>query len=179
MFDLENLEKQIKDERQIKALIWLWKEEFKLLEELYEELDKQEKEELYRKRKEKNPKARRSSVWNPSKLNSIKKKLFFSLYYMKTYPTYDVMWFSFWMDRSTVCVNLKQILPTLKLLFSKLWISPKREIKTIEDLKDAFNGDITDLILDWTERRYFRNKDYEKQKENYSWKKSNILKKIW
>jgi len=178
MFDLENLEKQIRDERQLKALIWLWNEEFRLLEELYWELDKQEKEDAYKKRKELNPKSRRSSGWNPSKLDSYKKKLFFSLYYLKTYPTYDVMWFSFWMDRSTVCVNINLILPTLKLLFKELWIAPRREINTVEDLKEAFSWNITDLIADWTERRYFRNKDYEKQKENYSGKKNVILEKI-
>lgn len=177
MFDLENLEKHIRDERQLKALIWLWTEEFRLLEELYCELDKHENEEAYKKRKELNPKARRSSGWNPSKLNSYKKKVFFSLYYLKTYPTYDVMWFAFWMHRSTVCVNLHIILPILKLLFKELWIAPKREINTIEDLKEAFNWNIVDLIADWTERRYFRSKDYEKQKEDYSWKKKDHTKK--
>lgn len=179
MFDLEKIEDHIKDERQIKALIWLWREEFRLLEELYWYLDMQEKEKAYKKRKELNPKARRSSKWNPSKLDDNKKKVFFSLYYLKTYPTYDVMWFLFWMDRSTVCVNLHLILPILKLLFRELKIAPKREINTIEDLKEAFDWNIMDLIADWTERRYFRNKDYEKQKENYSGKKSVIQKRIW
>jgi hypothetical protein len=83
------------------------------------------------------------------------------------------------MDRSTVCVNLKLILPTLKLLFKELWIAPKREINTVEDIKEAFNWNITDLIADWTERRYFRNKDYEKQKQDYSGKKNVIQKRIW
>lgn len=177
MFDLEHLEKHIKDERQLKALIWLWTEEFRLLEELYWELDKQENEKAYKKRKELNPKARRSSRWNPSKLGSYKKKVFFLLYYLKTYPTYDVMWFAFWIHRSTVCVNVQILLPTLKLLFKDLWIAPKREINTIEDLKEAFNWNIVDLIADWTERRYFRSKNYEKQKEDYSWKKNIILRK--
>jgi len=81
------------------------------------------------------------------------------------------------MDRSTACVNVHLLLPILKRLFVELWISPKREIKTVEDLKEAFDWDIIDLILDWTERRYFRNKDYEKQKENYSWKKNCIQRK--
>lgn len=179
MFDLENLEKHIRDERQLKALIWVWTEEFRLLVELYWELDNQSNEEAYKKRKELNSKARRSSVWNPSKLDSYKKKVFFCLYYLKTYPTYDVMWFSFWMHRSTVCVNLHIILPILKLLFQELWIAPTREINTIEDLKEAFHWNIVDLIVDWTERRYFRSKNYEKQKEDYSGKKNIILKKTW
>ena len=157
----------------------LWTKEFNLLEELYGEIDKERAEKAYEERKKKNPKARRSSVWNPSKLDSYKKKVFFSLYYLKTYPTYDVMWFSFWMDRSTVCVNLHLMLPILKLLFNELWIAPKREINTIEDLKEAFNWNVLDLIADWTERRYFRNKDNEKQKENYSGKKNVIQEKIW
>lgn len=178
MFDLEKLEKEIRDDRQIKALIWLSLEEFNLLEELYEILDKDLKDKAYQSRKKENTKARRSSKWNPWKLDSYKKKVFFSLYYLKTYPTYDVMWFSFWMDRSTVCVNLKLILPTLKLLFRKLWIAPKREINSVEDLKDAFDWDILDLIVDWTERKHFRHKDYSEQKKTIVEKRNVIQKKI-
>jgi len=35
-----------------------------------------------------------------------------------------------------------------------------------------------DLIADGTERKYFRHKNNKKQKENYSWKKNAIQRKI-
>lgn len=172
MFDLE----KIKDWREIKALLWLSLEEFQFIVDLFWEITNIIKDEEYEKRKEKNSNARKSSWWNPSKLNNNKNKVFFLLYYLKTYPTFDVMWFTFWMDRSTACVNIHGLLPILKRLFIELWISPKREIKSLEDLKEAFDWNILDLILDWTERRHFRHKDNKKQEEHYSWKKCHTKK---
>lgn len=183
MFDWDNLDKTVKDERQIKALIWVNIREFKFLAELFSEIQTKVREEAYKERKEKKEKekstkqVRISSKWNPAKLDTDAKKIFFLLYYLKTYPTFDVLGFAFWMDRSTACVNIHGLFPLLKRLFVELWIAPKREIHTIEDLKEAFDGDIVDLIIDGTERRHFRHKDYEKQKENYSGKKKCHTKK--
>ena len=174
MFDLE----KVKEGRQIKALLWIDKEEFRFISELFEEMDEIVKEEEYKKRKEKNSKARRSSSWGHRKLDSSDKKVFFLLYYLKIYPTYDVLWFTFWMDRSTACVNIHWLLPILKRLLRELWIAPKRKIENIEDLKEAFDWDILDLIADWTERRHFRHKNNKKQKENYSGKKNVIPRRI-
>ncbi len=82
------------------------------------------------------------------------------------------------MDRSTACVNIHGLFPILKRLFKELWVSPKREIDNIEDLKEAFDWNVLDLILDWTERRHFRHKNAKKQEANYSWKKNAIQRKI-
>lgn len=61
------------------------------------------------------------------------------------------MWFTFWIDRSTACVNLHGLLPVLKRLLQELWVSPKRKIKSTEDLKEAFDWEILDLI--WIEQK--------------------------
>lgn len=180
----ESLDKKVKDERQMKALLWVKQEEFNFLTDLFSEVHDKVVEEAYEERKRmaqerwSTKQVRRSSKWYPWILNTPLKKLFFLLYYLKTYPTYDVLGFSFGMDRSTACVNIHRLLPVLQRLFRELGISPKREVKNIEDLKESFNGDILDLIIDATERRYFRHKNYEKQKEDYSWKKSVIPRRI-
>jgi len=77
MFDLINFEKEIKDERQMKALLWIGSEEFRVLWDLFWEMNKKIKEEEYNERKKIDSKSRRSSGWNPSKLNDNKKKSFF------------------------------------------------------------------------------------------------------
>lgn len=176
---LANIESLVRDERQLKALIWLNKEEFNFLVDLFWETDKEIKKEEYENRLKEKGKARIYSVWAKAKLDSYEKKVFFLIYYLKTYPTFDVLSFWFWMWRSTACENIHFLLPILKRLLNDLWISPKRTIEKVEDLKEVFwQENISKLILDATERRYFRHKDREKQEENYSWKKSFILKKI-
>ena len=174
MFDLE----KVKDWRQIKSLLWLNLEEFYFLTDLFWEITNVVEKEEYEERKKKSKDARISSWWNPSELNNSKKKLFFLLYYLKTYPTFDVLWFNFWIDRSTACLKVHKLLPTLRRLLIDLWIAPKREIHNLEELKEAFDWNVLDLILDWTERKYFRHKDNKKQEENYSWKKNVIQRRI-
>jgi hypothetical protein len=177
---LNNVNKIVSDERQLKSLIWLKQEEFKFLSILFEEIEKEVKQEEYEERlKKSNWKQVRmwSLSWN-TKIKTSEDKLFLILYYLKTYPTFDVLWFHFWVSRWTACKRVHKILPILQRLLKKLWISPKRELKTTEDLKEAFWWNILDLIIDWTERRHFRHKENSKQKENYSGKKNVILKRI-
>lgn len=184
MFSEDDFNKKVKDGRQMKALLWVKQEELNFLTDLFSEIHDKVRTEAYEERKQLKEigviqkQVRRSSKWNSSILDSGSKKLFFLLYYLKTYPTYDVLGFTFWMDRSTACVNIHRLLPVLMKLFRELGISPKREIYSMEDLKEAFDGNILDLIVDGTERRYFRHKDYEQQKENYSGKKSVIPRRI-
>jgi len=169
------------DERQLKALIWLGREEFNFLAGLYWEIDVEIKEREYKERLSKRERGKQVRIWSKSwntKLDSYEKKLFFLLYYLKTYPTYDVLWFTFWISRGWACQNIHRSFPILQEMLQNLWVSPKRELKTYEDLKEAFDWDILDLIVDWTERPYFRNKDSTKQKENYSGKKKDTEKII-
>ena len=177
---IENLNKIISDERQLKSLIWLKKEEFYFLSSLFWEIEIEIKEEEYQKRLKNNnwKSVRVGSNSGNTKIKTSEDKLFLILYYLKTYPTFDVLGFHFWINRWTACKNIHKILPILQRLLEKMSISPKRKLKTLEDLKNAFEWDILDLIIDWTERKYFRHKKNSEQEKNYSWKKNVIQKKI-
>ena len=178
--EIKYLSKTISDERQLKALIWLKKEEFNFLVNLFWNIEKEIKKEEYEKRLE-NSKwnfVRMGSLSGNTKIKTSEDKLFLILYYLKTYPTFDVLWFHFWINRWTACKKVHKILPILQRLLKELWVSPKRELKSSEDLKEAFWWDILDLIIDGTERKHFRHKKDSKQEENYSWKKSAIQKRI-
>jgi len=177
---IKYLEKIISDERQLKALIWLKKEEFIFLVNLFWWIEKEIKKEEYEKRlKESKWKSiRMGSLSGNTKLKTSEDKLFFLLYYLKSYPTFDVLWFYFWLSRWWSCQNIHKNLPILQRLLQELWISPKRKLETSDDLKKAFWWDILDLIIDGTERKHFRYKNNSKQEENYSWKKNVIQKRI-
>jgi len=176
---IKYLEKTISDERQLKALIWLTKEEFNFLVQLFWNIEKEIKQEKYEERLKKSNWnfVRIGSISGNTKLKTSQDKLFFLLYYLKSYPTFDVLGFYFWLSRWWACQNIHKSLPVLQRLLQELWISPKRNLETSEDLKKAFWWDILDLIIDWTERKHFRHKKDSKQKENYSGKKNAIQKR--
>jgi hypothetical protein len=177
---IKKLNKTVSDERQLKALIWLKEEEFYFLSSLFWEIEIEIKEEEYEERLKNNnwKSVRIGSKSGNIKIKTSEDKLFLLFYYLKTYPTFDVLGFHFWISRWTACKNIHKILPILQRLLQKLWISPKRTLKTLEDLKDAFEWNILDLIIDWTERKHFRHKKYSEQEKNYSWKKKDIQKRI-
>ena len=178
--EIKYLWKIVSDERQLKALIWLKKEEFNFLVELFWEIEKEIKKEEYEERLKNNKwkSVRMGSLSGNTKLKTSEDKLFFLLYYLKSYPTFDVLWFYFWLSRSGACQNVHRNLPILQRLLQELWISPKRKLETSEDLKEAFWWDILDLIIDWTERKHFRHKNNSKQEENYSGKKNATQRRI-
>lgn len=177
---IKNLNKIVSDERQLKALIWLNKDEFYFLCSLFWEIEMEIKEEEYQKRLNNNSwkSVRIGSNSGNIKIKTSEDKLFLMFYYLKTYPTFDNLWFQFWISRWTACKNIHKISPILQRLLKKIWVSPKRELKTTEDLKNAFEWNILDLIVDWTERKYFRHKKNSEQEKNYSWKKNVTQKRI-
>ena len=99
------------NDRQYKALIGLNKEKFNGLAVVFGECDLSIKEEYYQKFVEyynRKP----SSGGNPI-FKSPAEKLFFILYYLKNYPTFDVLGFSFNCSGKTAHQNLYKYLPVL------------------------------------------------------------------
>lgn len=176
---LEDFNKEIKDDRRMKSLTGLTCEEFEYLIPVYKEAYAEIKEEEYLERKKENPNTRKSNIKAEfkGKLNTYEKKLFINLYYLKTYPTFDVLAFNFGISRTRACYHIHRLTKIVARTFEKLGTKPKRKIETAEDFLEVF-GNIEELIVDVTERRHFRHKDYETQKFNYSGKKNNIVRKI-
>jgi len=179
---MDDFDKIVRNDRQMKAIIWLNKEEFEFLLEAFSEVYKKIEIKQYEERKKENEKAR-TYWWRKWILNTNGKKLFFTLSYLKIYTTFDVLWYYFWLSKSAAHIDIHKYIPILKETFIALWVSPKREINNPEDFIKAFGKEnieeiIKELIIDATERRHFRHKDYEKQKENYSGKKNAIPKRI-
>ena len=156
------------DDRQLKALIGMTVVVFfKLLPIFtasYHEIMMEEYE------KNQDTRQRKPGGGQKGRLDTMTKKLFFILYYLKVYPTFDVIGFHFKLDRSRACTNVHKLLPVLIRTFDTLGALPKRQFETIEELQQAFEG-IADLFIDATERPTQRPKDEKTQQKKYSGKK--------
>ena len=103
-------------------------------------------------------------------------KLFFVLYYLKTYPTFENLGFIFGCSNKTAHENLYKFLPILERALEELKVLPKRSFETVDEFIEYIKKN-EDLLIDATERIHHRKSDYEAQKELYNGKKKLILLK--
>lgn len=176
---LTNFDKVIRDERQMKALIGMDRKTFEFLIPYFKETSEQIKKEEFLKRGKRGKKRRRLILKPQGKFNTYEKQLFFLLSYYKIYPTFDVHGANFGIRRTYACDKVHEFTPVLVRTLRNLGVAPKREIKSAEDFKEVFGEGIDKLLVDVTERRYFRHKNYRKQKRNYSGKKNSTQRRIY
>ncbi len=118
------------------------------------------------------PRARKVGGGRKGKLASSQQKLFFILYYLKTYPTFDVLAANFGLARSKACENTHKLGWALWLTLQKLGVLPVREITSLEAMQQVFQ-DLKTIIVDASERPYLRNELTLDQAPNYSGKKKS------
>lgn len=161
---------EIRDERQLKALIGLSFEQLSRLEtaffKAYEEMKRSADEEG----KAKGNRQRGPGGGKKGKLRTIRDKLIFLLYYLKVYPTFDVLGTQFGLSRSKACENVHKLAPVLHRTLADLEMLPHREFHSVEELKSACKG-LDQIIIDATERRHERPQDSKAQSDLYSGKK--------
>jgi hypothetical protein len=103
-------------------------------------------------------------------LRDVRSKLFYILFYLKVYPTYDLAGFVFGVDRSRCFHWTKRLLPLLEKTLGRHLVLPKRQIHSVEEFM-ALCTDVKDLFLDGTERPTQRPQKSKLQKKRYSGKK--------
>lgn len=103
-------------------------------------------------------------------------KLFYILFYMKCYPTYDLAGFLFDVDRAQVCRWVQELLPLLQKSLGRELVLPKRKITSVEEFLLNFPN-IKDIFIDGTERPVQRPKKSKRQTKHYSGKKKRHTKK--
>lgn len=92
------------------------------------------------------------------------------LYYLKIYPTFDVLGAVFGMSRSKACESLHALLLILCKALENLGVMPQCEFKKVAEFQSAcawFN----DLMIDATERLHHRPSNAFEQKALYRAKK--------
>ena len=155
-------------DRQFKAVTGCSREEFyKLLPTFIIVYDETIWEAYYENEEERKRKPGGGSL---GKLRDYESRLYFVLYFFKTYPTYDVLGANFDMSGPKAWKNAKKLYPILEATLRKLGVCPARNFHDLEEFKDFINGE-EDLFVDATTRKHYRPRDNETQKEYYDGKK--------
>lgn len=97
--------------------------------------------------------------------------LFFILYYLKTYPTFQILGLQFGISEASAYNYVKMLKPFLMSCLNAFSCQPVRLFDTQEEFDAFFEG--IEIFIDGTELRTQRPCEEEKQKENYSGKKKD------
>ena len=162
-----NIEKILKQDRQIRATTGLNQQRFEMLLPSFAE--------AYQETLDKKRRWRAAGGGRKATLKTSADKLFFILLYCKCYPTFDLMSVLFGFDRSCAHDWVHRLMPILETALGKRQALPERKIDSIEEFLAKF-GEVQEVIIDGTERPVQRPKDAERQKEHYSGKKRHTRK---
>lgn len=166
---MRNLPLNIKNERRLKSLTGLSFKKYELLLENFARLSACEKsrEDAHKIRKRKTGGGRKGA------LPTIELKLLFVLYYLKAYPTFDVLADRFGFSTSRANIWLHKLMPLLQMTLTEMRVMPVRSFESPEALRNHLEelGGIEALLIDVTEREHFRYQDDEKRDALYSGKK--------
>jgi hypothetical protein len=104
-------------------------------------------------------------------LDTFDKKLFFVLYYLKTYPTFDVLGFHFGLSSGHAHNHLEALLPVLLRSLLDLGVLPSKSPQTPEEFTQLVEK-YGDIAIDGLECPCVRPQDDELQKARFSGKKN-------
>jgi len=164
-----NVSEALQDNRQSRSLIGLSLEAFQILLNeftscLKEVQDKKDKKRSKKRRQRKPGGGRKSAIGSPEH------QLFFILFYLKTYPTYDMLSFTFNISRGCACESVKRLLNILKKALKNLKALPKRMTDSPQELLQLIES-VDHVLIDATERPIQRPKKPARQRKHYSGKK--------
>jgi hypothetical protein len=163
-----NIEIALKNNRLTKSLTGMSIREFEILSIVFEQVLY---EHFANKKRERIVGGGRKGA-----LINAKEKLFFILFYLKVYPTFDLAGFVFGADRSRPFEWVKQFLPILEKALGRSIEMPKRKISTLEEFYEIC-PEAKDLFIDGTERRTQRPQKGKNQRKRYSGKKKTYTRK--
>ena len=168
-----NISKALKNNRILKSLTGLSIEKFKELVPYFETILNEENGKRIKRDKNRQRKAGGGSK---PRLDSSEAKLFYILFYVKVYPTFDLAGFIFDVNRSQTNRWMHKLLPILEKALDRKLVLPKRKIENIGEFLKSF-PEVKDLFIDGTERRVQRSSDNKKQRLDYSGKKKAHTRK--
>lgn len=167
-----NIKTAFKSDRLMKAITGMTVNEFNSLLISFEKQFKDNKKIINKTRERR----RKDGGGSKHTLDTPEKKLFFSLFYLKCYPTLDLAGFYFGVNRSQPFRWTNLLLPILEKTLGYEIVLPKRQINSPEEFEKEF-PEIKDLFIDGTERPIQRPKKSKKQVKHYSGKKKRHSRK--
>jgi hypothetical protein len=164
-----NLKRLSRDKRLVKALTGLSYEEFTDLIPTFKQV-------LYEERAKKSGRQRKPGGGQRGKLPTTEAKLFFILFYLKTYPTFDILGFITDRERSHCCESVHLLSKVLEKALGRKVALPKRKVHSLDEFLEKF-PEVKDVFLDGTERRIQRPQNKKREKRHYSGKKKAHTRK--
>ena len=147
---MQLLERMVGNERTMKAVFGLGEEKF---EELGERMGQ-----LYVKKLESRKNRKRAvGAGKPGLIPSGRHKLAFILFYLKVYPTFDVMGGFSGINGAECCRWVHKLMPLLEELLGHKQMLPKRRIGSLEEFAAAFPQAV-EVMIDGMERPVRRSK---------------------
>lgn len=111
-----------------------------------------------------------------SKIENTPEKLFYILWYMKNYPTFDAASFMVGFHRSNACEWVHVLLPLLEQTLKRKLVLPERKISDPNEFLRLF-PEAREVFADGIERSIQRGKNKKKQQKTYSGKKKMHTRK--
>ena len=165
-----NIKPALRSNRSCLALTGVNVAEFQSLVSLFTSVYKEEKIKANPKR------VRKYGGGRIGGLKTVDEKLFFTLMYLKTYPTFDVASFFTGINRSNSYRAIKFLLPALEITLGRQLVLPRRQIHSVEEFLLLF-PEVKDVFLDGTDRRVQRPKNKKRQNKLYSGKRKATTRK--
>jgi hypothetical protein len=163
-----NFSEVLNDDRQLRSLTGLGRPQFEtLLNEFISCLEKGQPKN--RRKKSHKRRQRKPGGGRQSALGSPAHQLLFILFYLKNYPTYDVLAFTFSISRGCAFESVQRLLPLLKQAQKNLQVLPKRTTDEPKALLQLIESN-DHVLIDATERPLQRPKKPSRQKSYYSGK---------
>lgn len=122
------------------------------------------------------PRQRAVGGGRKARLLSTQEKLFFILFYVKCYPTFDLAGIIFEMHRSQAHEWMHRLQPILEETLGEKLALPERKLNNIEAFLERF-PEVKRVMLDGTERPIARPQNPEVQQAHYSGKKKRHTRK--
>jgi hypothetical protein len=167
-FELVSFTRVLKEERLLLSLTGMRISEFKRLVETFEKVLVSSLARCNRQRA--------VGAGRKGALKDVQSKVFYILFYLKVYPTYDLAGFIFGVDRSRCFHWTKRLMPLLEKALGRHVVLPKRQIRSVEEFM-TLCPDVKDLFLDGTERPTQRPQKSKLYKKRYSGKKRTHTRK--
>jgi hypothetical protein len=170
MLSQEKTIRDIRDERQLKAVAGVTESQLEIIAAEFEKVEKEARSEKYEQAVKACERVRKPGGGHKGILRTSIQKVLFVLVYCKTYPTYDDLGSRFGMSKSAAFDNIHVYFPLVQKALARLGVLPHRTFHNVENFREIFS-DIEEIIIDVTERHQARPKDSNRQKESYSGKK--------
>src|SRR3989344_438503 len=167
-FNLMDINKVLNNKRLIKAVLGVRKESFDKLLVVFSQILIEEANNKKRKRK--------YGGGSNGNIKDPKKKLFFILWYLKVYPTYDVAAYVFASSKSRTQSWGQKILLLLEKTLGRKMVLPKRRVSSVEEFFQMF-PEAREVMLDGVERPIVRSRKSKTQNKHYSGKKKRHTRK--